>query len=197
MIEDGLYDIPPGKVAAVMTHLEMLTPAPERPVPAPKGVTFEQIKPDLDRYRDLFKRVGSFDWLWHGRLKMKETDLNAILNDPKVAFYTLSKNGKDEALLELDFRQDGACELAYFGLTANLIGSGAGRFLMNKAISLAWAQDISRFHVHTCTMDSPQALPFYIRSGFTPCDLKVEIGDDPRLDGTLPRSAATHVPIFD
>ncbi len=197
MIKDGLYDIPRGKIATIATHLEMLAPAPARPVPAPEGVSFEQIKPDLDRYRDLFTRVGSLDWLWHGRLKMNEADLQAILSDPKVAIYTLRLDGQDEALLELDFRQDGACQLAYFGLTANLIGSGAGRFMMNQAISLAWAQDIARFHVDTCTMDSPQALPFYIRSGFTPCAQQIEVRDDPRLDGILPRSAAPHVPIFD
>ncbi len=196
MIRDGLHDVPQGKVAMVVTHLEMHTPAPMRPVPTPDGVTFRQVQPDVAWYRDIFMRVGALDWLWYGRLSLADADLNAILTDPNVAFYTLTRDGVDEAMLELDFRQNGDCELAYFGLTSSLIGSGSGRFLMNKAIELAWAKPIKRFHVHTCTIDSEQALSFYIRSGFTPYRRQVEIDDDPRLTGLLPETAAPHVPLI-
>ena len=195
MISDGLHEVPPGKVATVVTHLEMLSPALVRPVDLPTCLTFHQIRPDLIRYRALFDHVGR-DWLWCGRRTISDTKLQAILDDPKVTFHTLRKDGQDEGLLELDFREDGACELAYFGLAKSLIGSGAGRYLMNKAISLAWGQPISRFHVHTCTLDSPQALGFYVRSGFIPYRQQVEINDDPRLTGLLPEGAGAHVPIF-
>lgn len=196
MLADGLHDVPFGKVAMVVTHLEMRAPVPIRPAPTPDGVSLRQVHPDLAWYRDIFTRVGALDWLWYGRLKMSDAELSAILNDPKIAFYTLTRDGQDEAMLELDLRQDGECELAYFGLTSNLIGTGAGRFLMNEAIRLAWAQPITRFHVHTCTLDSDQALSFYIRSGFTPHHRQVEIDDDPRLIGLLPETAAPHVPLI-
>lgn len=196
MLTDGLHEVPKGKVAMVVTHLEMLKAAPLRPVPAPDGVTFRQVKPDLTWYRDIFKRVGAIDWLWYGRLTLSDIELTAILNNPKIDHYTLTREGRDEAMLELDFRQDGECELAYFGLTSNLIGSGAGRFLMNKAIELAWEKPIKRFHVHTCTFDSHQALSFYIRSGFTPYRRQIEIDDDPRLIGLLPETAAPHIPLI-
>ncbi len=196
MIEDGIYDVPKGKVAMVVTHLEMLDPAPLRPVPLPDGIAFRQVQPDLAWYRDIFDRVGALDWLWYGRLKMPDTRLITILDDPKIAFYTLTRDGRDHAMLELDFRQEGACELAYFGVTTDLIGTGSGRYLMNEAIRLAWAQNITRLHVHTCTLDSPQALPFYIRSGFTPYRQQIEIDGDPRLSGLLPQSAAPHVPLI-
>lgn len=195
MIQNGLHDIPPGKVAMVVTHLEMRARPPLRPVDLPDGVTFAQIKPDQARYRALFELVGR-DWLWFGRRVMPDAALQAILDDPAITFHTLQKDGKDAAILELDFRGHGACELAYFGLAPNLIGSGAGRFLMNKAITLAWDAPITRFHVHTCTLDSPQALGFYIRSGFVPYRQQIEIDDDPRMTGNLPQDAASHVPMF-
>ena len=196
MITDGLHDVPNGKVAMVVTHLEMRRPMQVQPVPSPDGVKLRQVQPDLAWYRDIFTRVGALDWLWYGRLKMADAELSAILSDPKVAFYTLTRNGRDYAMLELDFREDGQCELAYFGLTSDLIGTGSGRYLMNEAIRLAWAQNITRFHVHTCTIDSNQALPFYIRSGFTPYRRQIEIDDDPRLIGLLPEAAAPHVPLI-
>lgn len=195
MLKNGFHDVPNGKVAMVVTHLEM-TAAPDlRELDLPEGVTFRPVTPDLTWYRDIFDRVGA-PWMWFGRRALEDNALMAVLNDPKVALYSLSRDGQDEALLELDFRVEGACELAYFGLTSKLIGSGAGRYLMNKAIRLAWDAPITRFHLHTCTLDSPQAMDFYIRSGFTPYRRQIELADDPRLTGLLPEDAAPHVPLI-
>lgn len=196
MLHNGLHAVPAGKLAVVVTHLEMFEKPATRPIDTPDGVTFRQVTPTLAWYRDVFTRVGGLEWLWYGRLKMADAGLQAILDDPAVQFYTLSKNGQDHALLELDFRQPDMCELAYFGLTPALIGTGSGRYLMNRAIDIAWGNGISRFHVHTCTIDSPQALDFYVRSGFTPYKREVEIDDDPRLLGILPRDAAPDVPVI-
>lgn len=196
MISDGLHDVPPGKVAMIVTHLEMTEKPDLRPATLPEGVSLRAVEATTDWFRDVFHRVGSLDWLWYGRLQLDDTGLNEIICDPLVTHHTLSRDGRDEALLELDFRQAGACELSYFGLTSNLIGTGSGRFLMNQAIMLAWQRPIRRFHVHTCTIDSPQALAFYRRSGFTPIRQQVEIDDDPRLSGLLPVGAAPNTPIF-
>mgnify|MGYP003652076860 FL=1 len=193
MLTDGYHDVPLGKLAMVVTHLEMREAAPSRDVPAPEGVTLRALTPTLDWYRDIFRRVGQ-DWLWFGRLTKTDAELQALLSDADTQFFTLTKDGSDEALLELKFTADGTCELAYFGLTPALIGSGAGRYLMNHAIRTAWARPISRFHLHTCTLDSPQAMSFYIRSGFTPYKRQVEVADDPRLIDLLDKDAGAHVP---
>ena len=196
-LEDGFYDVPPGKLAAVVTHLEMRAKAPLRPVPEPQGLGLERKEaPGVDWYRALFRKVGAEDWLWFSRLVMDEAALRAILRDPLVEVYALREGGADKGLLELDFREEGECELAFFGLASDLIGGGVGRWLMNRAIDLAWRRGITRFHVHTCTLDSPQALSFYMRSGFVPVRRQVEIADDPRLAGLLPESAAPQVPIL-
>lgn len=197
MLADGFHNVPPGKVAMIVTHLEMRAPATLRPKPLPDGITFRRVTATPDWFRDVFRRVGALEWLWYGRLKLEKAALKAILDDPKVEHYTLTQHGQDEALLELDFREDGACELGYFGLTPALIGTGCGRHLMNEAMTRAWSKPINRFHVHTCTLDSPQALAFYLRSGFTAVRQQVEIDDDPRVIGILPRSAGPNTPVFD
>lgn len=197
MLANGFHAVPKGKVATIVTHLEMQGCPALRQVSLPSGVEFREVDADADWFRDVFRRVGSLKWLWYGRLKLENAALDALLADPKVEHYTLSKNGRDEALLELDYRQEGDCELAYFGVTPALIGTGSGRYLMNEAITQAWAKPIRRLHVHTCTMDSPQALAFYQRSGFSTVRQEVEIDDDPRVLGILPRSAGPHVPIYD
>jgi GNAT superfamily N-acetyltransferase len=198
MLADGFHDVPPGKVATVVTHLEMTAQVAPRPVPEPEGITLDRVtRPDLDWYRDLFQRVGGQDWLWFSRLNMTDAELSAILIAPEVELYALMAGDHSAGLVELDFRGHDTCELAFFGVTPDLIGAGAGRFMMNHAITRAWARPIRRFTVHTCTLDSPAALPFYRRSGFVPIRQQVEIADDPRLVGKLPRDAGRHIPIFE
>lgn len=196
MLENGVYRVEANKMAVIVTYLEMRARPVLRDIPPPQGVTFRQVTPTLGWYRDVFTRVGTHDWMWYGRLKLPEAELVSILEDANIVFFTLSKDGVDEALLELDFRTPGACELVYFGLTSKLIGTGAGRYLMNKAIDHAWDADITRFDVHTCTNDSPQALAFYQRSGFVPFRREVDIDDDPRATGTIPRASAPAIPLI-
>lgn len=196
MLGDGLHDVPPGKIAAVVTHLEMRQDPGLRPEEPLNGLHLRAVEnPDLDWYRGLFRAVGG-NWLWFSRLRMSDAQLAAAVHDPNVLIWTLSHDGIDAALLELDFRQAGACELAFLGVTPQLIGTGAGRFLMNFAIREAWARPISRVHVHTCTLDSPRALDFYRRAGFDPVRQQVEIADDPRLTGLLQANEAPHVPLL-
>ena len=55
---------------------------------------------------------------------------------------------------------------------------------------------VERVWVHTCTLDGPSALGFYIRSGFTPFARAVEIFPDPRVLGLLPRETAPQIPLL-
>jgi GNAT superfamily N-acetyltransferase len=88
-------------------------------------------------------------------------------------------------------------EIAFLGVVPGLIGKGAGRYLMNRALEIAWGRNPRRLTVHTCTLDHPRALEFYQRSGFTPYARSVEVADDPRLRGILPRTTAPNVPILE
>lgn len=190
--------VPPGKIAAVVTYLEMREPPRlARAAPSPQGVGLRRVEqPDTAWFRDLFRRIGA-DWLWFSRLRLSDEGLAAVIAHSEVEVHALTLNGRDEGLLELDFRAEGECELSYFGLTPALVGRGAGRWLMGQAIALAWARPIRRLWVHTCTLDHPNALPFYLRSGFTAYKREIEITADPRLDGTLPRDAAPDMPVIE
>ena len=196
IIPDGYSDIPAGKIAAVVTHLEMTAPPARRDDPPGAWSLRKVDAPALHWYRDLHRRVGE-EWLWFSRARLNDRELAAIIHAPGIEVHALVVDGRDEGLLELDFREAGECELAFFGLARDAVGQGLGRFLMNAALALAWEKPIRRFWVHTCTFDHPAALDFYQRSGFRPFRRQIEIADDPRLDGTAPRDAAKHVPIIE
>lgn len=195
-MQSEYWDIPKGKIAAVVTHLQMFERPTPRNVPDVSAELIPHAKPDLEWYRELFARVGGHDWMWFSRLGMKDDELVAVLHRDDVEVYSVRVDGRDEGMLELDFREDGECEIGYFGLTSAMVGTGAGRWLMEHALDKVWQKPIKRLHVHTCTLDSRQALPFYIRSGFEAYRRQVEIADDPRLNGVLPRDSSPQEPII-
>ncbi len=192
---DGYTDLPPGKIAAVVTYLEMRGRPRLRRLPRPGGWTLQRLNRDRARYRSLFRLVGE-PWLWFSRAAMPDEALAAILDDPGVEAYALNDGSADIGLLELDFRAGREVELSFLGVAPGRIGQGAGRFLMNEAIRRAFREPVDRFFVHTCSLDHPGALAFYMRSGFSPYRRAIEVADDPRLLGLLPPEAAPHAPVL-
>jgi GNAT superfamily N-acetyltransferase len=195
ILPDGYSDVPAGKIAAIVTHLEMTA----RPAPRPDIAGAWSLRrvdsPVLDWFRDLYRRVGE-EWLWFSRIRMPDAELAKRLHAPQLEVYALVDGGRDEGLLELDFRESGQCEIGMFGVTPKLVGTGAGRWLMRRALDIAWSRPVERVWLHTCTFDHPAALAFYQRSGFRAFRRQVEVADDPRLDGTVPRDVARHVPVI-
>ena len=183
------------ELAAVVTYLEMRQ-RPEPLVP-PSTLSLRRIEqPVPDAYRRLFRRVGA-RWLWFSRLLLDDAALSAVLADPAVEVHAVVDPSGDQCgLLELDFRQEGECELAFVGLVPELAGQGHGRWLLTEALRLAWRDGIARVHVHTCSLDHPAALTAYRRAGFIPYRRAVERFADPRLIGALPRDCAPQVPLL-
>lgn len=190
------YDpVPNSDLAAVVTYLEMRE-RPRSEVPASTLDLQRIAKPTPERYRELFRLVGS-PWLWFSRLILDDDKLTAIISDPHVQLFTvLDDIGRDVGMLELDFREPGQCELAFVGLVPDLSGLGHGRWLLAEAVTRAWSEGVARVHVHTCSLDHPAALSAYRRAGFTPYKRSVERFPDPRLLGILPKDCAPQVPLL-
>ena len=193
---DGYSDIPGGKTVSVVTHLQMFERPAARPERSEASWMLRKLDaPDPDWYRALFRRIGE-NWLWFSRLQLSDEELRDVFSNPLYEAYALVAEGREEGLVELDFSNEAECDLSFFGLTPPMVGRGAGRWMMNRALELAWARPIRRLWLHTCSLDHPDALAFYIRSGFTPYRRQVEVADDPRVTGLLPKTAAPHVPML-
>ena len=196
-LPNGYYDLPPGKLANIVTCLEMTENPHVGREALPAGCGLRLIDPlDLAAYRALFSKVG-IDNMWFSRAIMPDEKLAAILSNPQIESYALFKDQTAVGILELNFTEIPNCELAFFGLAKEAIGSGLGRALMNVAIAKAWAKPITRFWVHTCHFDHPNAIGFYQRSGFKPYALMVEVHDDPRQTGHMPRHASPQVALIE
>jgi GNAT superfamily N-acetyltransferase len=198
-ISDGYTDLAPGKIASVVTYLEML----ERPrlpdAPAPEGQTRVCLRrepnPELGWYRDLMRRAGA-QWMWFSRLAMNDDQLAAVLHSSTTEVSVAEVEGREIGMAELDRSASPNVEIASFALFAEAIGKGFGRAFMTSLRRQAWDESTTRVWLHTCTLDSPLALGFYIKCGFRPYKRAIEVADDPRLRGILPEDAAPQVPII-
>jgi GNAT superfamily N-acetyltransferase len=184
-----------GELAAVVTYLEMR----DRPAIGVPRSTLDLLRltnPSVDRYRELFRLVGS-PWLWFSRLIMDDSSLAAVIQHPQVELFAVQDgNGRDVGMLELDFREADECELAFVGLIPELSGMGHGRWLLEEAVRRAWRDGVKRVHVHTCSLDHPAALSAYRRAGFVPYKRSIERFPDPRLVGILPKDCAPQIPLL-
>ena len=196
----GYHAISPGDLPCVVTALEMREApeglrrlVPEVDVPV-QMVRWKDTAPE--KYRKLYRRVGA-PWIWWSRLAKSDAELAAIIHDPHVQLYAvIDRAGVEVGMLELDFRADGECEIAFFGLIPGATGKGLGKWLMRRTLQLAWAPGVNRVWVHTCTLDDAKALPFYVGQGFAPYARFVEVFPDPRLAGLLPPECAPHAPVL-
>ena len=192
---DGYTDLPPGKIANVVTYLER-EPPETAPSPRPGFAIRHVARPDVAWYRNLYRRIGE-DWLWFSMAVIPDEALAAILNDPATLVLALEQDGVATGLAELSFAKPGEVEIVMFGVVPEATGTGAGRALMDAALGETMRPGVRRIWLHTCTFDHPAAVRFYRRSGFRPFKFAIEVSDDPRLTGHLPRHAARHVALID
>lgn len=149
-----------------VTYLEMLQ-RPARVGPAPhEGLAVVHAKrPTIAYYRFLYDAVGR-QYHWVRRTRYTDEELARIIHDPLDEVHVLHVDGVPAGYAELDRRVPGEVELNQFGLTADFIGQGLGKWFLQWTIDRAWSYAPKRFWLHTCTLDHPNALPNYQKAGF-------------------------------
>lgn len=151
----------------VRTHLEMRDISALRPGRAPaEHARLEQIAPTAAEYRALYAAVGG-PWHWRDRLAWTDAELDAYLASPDIFVWVLSIAGQAAGYFELQRHSVEHAEIVYFGLTTSFTGKGFGGWMLTRAVEESFALGAARVTLHTCTLDSPAALPNYLARGFT------------------------------
>jgi len=120
---------------------------------------------DAEHYRRLYGAVGD-KWYWRDRNAWSDERLLRHLSSPAIAVWECLVDGETAGFFELQRESDGSVEIAYFGLIDAFMGRGIGKAMLTRAAEEAWAFGASRVWLHTCTLDSPRALPNYKARGF-------------------------------
>jgi GNAT superfamily N-acetyltransferase len=142
------------EVDVVRTYLELRSPEQLRPVPGDatdSSVAFVH-RPSVGVDRNAWS----------------DERLAAHLARPEISVWECLVDGESAGYFELERRDDGSVEIAYFGLIETFVGKSIGKAMLTRAAREAWALGPTRVWLHTCTLDSPRALPNYQARGFVP-----------------------------
>jgi GNAT superfamily N-acetyltransferase len=156
-------------VPVVRTYLELTDRGQLRRAPAPDPeARIERVETCSPAFfRHLYVEVGRA-YHWRDRLPWTDEDARRRLEDPTVTLHVLRVRDRLAGYFELQKHDDVAVEIAYFGLLPPFHGRGLGKYLLTAAVEAAWSLGASRVWLHTCTLDSPSALPNYLARGFRP-----------------------------
>ena len=159
-------------VEVVRTYLSMASLSQVRPGRAPQvPVALVPIAPcTVSEWRRLYSEIGGA-WHWHDRDAWTDDQLASHLANSSISVYRVEAECDGETVpragfLELEIASDGAAEIVYLGLHSRVFGLGLGAWLVESAVNRAFALGASRVWLHTCTLDSPAALPNYLARGF-------------------------------
>ncbi len=156
-------------VTVVRTYLEMLSPAALKPALSADPSLRVVVVPrgDVRVFRQLYSDVGS-PYYWRDRHAVPDAELQRRLESPDVELWVLQRDAVPAGFFELERHPDRSVEIVYFGLVGRFVGHGLGKHLLTCAVRAAWAMGAERVWLHTCTLDSPAALPNYLARGFDP-----------------------------
>ena len=137
-------------------------------------------------YRKLYGEVGGAH-LWTDRLQWSDAQLMEYLQRRDIEVWVLFDESDAAGYFELKRDPDGSTEIVYFGLRPRWIGRGLGKHLLTAAVEEAWKKGTRRVWLHTCSLDSPHALPNYLARGFREFNreqyVKTVAGDGPTGGG--------------
>jgi GNAT superfamily N-acetyltransferase len=156
-------------VTVVRTYLEQRSPESLRAATSSDSrLRLVRAEPDdISLFRELYRDVGGA-YHWRDRNALSDDQLRAHFQSDDVELWVLFHGDQAAGFFELQRHPDGSVEIVYFGLTSAFFGQGLGKHLLTKASESAWALGATRVWVHTCTLDSPAALPNYLARGFSP-----------------------------
>jgi RimJ/RimL family protein N-acetyltransferase len=165
-------------------YLEMLEPSELRAAGPPRieteVVRAELPSPEFGRF--LYSSVGGH-WYWIDRLAWTHERWQRHLSRPEIETWVAWALGTPAGYAELHRQRRDNVEVAFFGLLAPFIGQGIGGHLLTEATRHAWEiEGTDRVWLHTCSLDSEQALANYQARGFRVYDERthpVRLPDSP------------------
>jgi GNAT superfamily N-acetyltransferase len=155
-----------GRQPVMTWYLEMTSPDELRPAesPTPDLEMRRLDPPNAEINKHMYADIGGeFEWVdrrgwddvaWHRYVHRPEFETwIGLLRSQPIGFAELERQGDD-------------VELVSFGLLAPFRGRRLGGAMLTAMVRRAWELGAARVWVHTCSLDSPAALPSYERRGF-------------------------------
>lgn len=190
-------DVPAGHIASVVTYLKRTTG------PQLTALTSLESRYTLTwaqgftaaEYKQLFRQVGG-PWLWFSRIALDDAALQAILDEPTRHIAVVYDRSTVAGYVEMDAADPQNAYVSFIGVAPGYEGRGLGQHLMEQGIARVWGDESKSVLTHTCTLDHPRALSFYLKSGFVATRRAIEVAPDPRIKGLLAPDIRPEYPLL-
>lgn len=123
----------------------------------------EEPNPSLNRF--FYISIG-FNWMWYSKAGWSYEQWASLANSAAYETWVTYHQGTPIGYFELDLSAAKKTEVASFGLLPEYTGRGFGREHLQLAIDRAWRDETELVWLDTCSLDSPAALPNYLKCGF-------------------------------
>jgi GNAT superfamily N-acetyltransferase len=154
-------------------YLQMTSPDELRPAepPTPDFELRRLDPPNPSINRDMYAEIGG-EFGWTDRQGWDDVAWLRHLHRPEVETWLGVLRAQPVGYAELE-RQGDDVEIVSFGLLAPFRGRRLGGAMLTAVTRRAWELGAQRVWLHTCSLDSPAALPAYERRGFRRYDVRV------------------------
>ena len=150
---------------AQVWYLAMDEPGALRPAAAPDGATVLRAEVPFGALNRFFYEEVGRDFHWVDRAGWDAERWQAWAEG--VETWLALWRGTPAGYAELEARDDGSVEVAFFGLLAPFRGRGLGGHLLTQVVARAWERGAGPVTVNTCELDGPYARAHYEARGFT------------------------------
>lgn len=163
-----------------VTYLQQTAASQLRPA-APADLAIHRVFPAEPTFNArMYREVGA-DWDWVDRLEWSDGHWASYASDPCISTLKCTLDGEIVGFAELRMSpcdpevdsidagaEDGVdVELVYFGLLPRFAGRGLGGWFLSEVCRIAWnVPGVRRVWLHTCSEDSPAAIPNYLARVF-------------------------------
>jgi GNAT superfamily N-acetyltransferase len=153
----------PNAAPVSVWHLVHSGVAPDS-VPLPDGFTLVEPQHDHAAWSArMYAQIGA-PWHWVDRRDWSERQWQEWVASPGYWLGLVEREGQPVGYAELV----GATEIGFFGIDAQAVGVGLGRWLLTDVVRRALARPTTTaLTVHTCSLDHPAALANYTARGFS------------------------------
>ncbi len=148
-------------------YLEMTSPDSLSAKRQPDDFTISEARVKQYQINRLLYQLVGEPWDWTDKLEHSDAEWQEYVERDELRTWLAYSQGSIAGYYELEKREDGDIEIAYFGLTPKFISMGFGGYFLSHAIKSAWAwEGAKRITVNTCSLDHPSAIQNYIARGF-------------------------------
>jgi len=143
------------------------TKKPREEIIFPKNTQiFLMTKKDININKFFYRNIGK-DHFWRDRLLWSDKEWKKYINNKNLETGIIKINNDMIGFYEQEFHKEkNEIELIQMGILKEHQGKKFGSFLLKYILYLAFAKNVERVWVHTCSLDHKHALENYQSKGF-------------------------------